>query len=239
MAVLFGAVGSGAAAMADVELLNASPTIRPGTISGRQRGLHYRVATADRRAGHDPHVARRLGEQARAVIGGLAADVVTLALAAHIDAIAEATASSRQTGKSACRATARPTPRPSSSWRGQPERDPRLERPGAPRHPGDHAKPENLGRGTLELPRGLGLRPGQVQRRRGQDPGVHWRHLSQRADPRYRRAWLNHDLALRGLGDVLIAGRTRRSLSSGSSARTGSRSWSHPRASWPNPRSRS
>ena len=31
------------------------------------------------------------GEQARAVIGGLAADVVTLALAAHIDAIAEAT----------------------------------------------------------------------------------------------------------------------------------------------------
>ena len=91
VAVLFGAVGLGAAAMADVELLNVSydPT----------RELYRDVNaafTAEWRRRTGEQVTIRMshggsGEQARAVIGGLAADVVTLALAAHIDAIAEAT----------------------------------------------------------------------------------------------------------------------------------------------------
>ena len=55
------------------------------------------------------------GKQARSVIDGLDADVVTLALAYDIDAIAER-ACSRPTGKRASRATALPTRRPSSSW---------------------------------------------------------------------------------------------------------------------------
>ena len=56
------------------------------------------------------------GKQARAVIDGLEADVVTLALAYDIDALAEARPARRRTGRSGCRTTARPTPRPSCSW---------------------------------------------------------------------------------------------------------------------------
>ena len=57
------------------------------------------------------------GKQARAVIDGLEADVVTLALAYDIDAIARARqADSARTGRRGCRTTARRTPRRSSSW---------------------------------------------------------------------------------------------------------------------------
>ncbi len=90
-AVLLVAVGLGTPAMADVELLNVSydPT----------RELYRDINeafTADWRRRTGEQVTVRMshggsGAQARAVIAGLAADVVTLALAAHIDAIAEAT----------------------------------------------------------------------------------------------------------------------------------------------------
>ena len=90
-AMLLVAVGLGTPAMADVELLNVSydPT----------RELYRDINeafTADWRRRTGEQVTVRMshggsGAQARAVIAGLAADVVTLALAAHIDAIAEAT----------------------------------------------------------------------------------------------------------------------------------------------------
>ena len=52
------------------------------------------------------------GKQARSVIDGLPADVVTLALAYDMDAICgESEASCRRLGRSACRTTARRTPR--------------------------------------------------------------------------------------------------------------------------------
>ena len=91
VAVLLGIAVLTASAQADVELLNVSydPT----------RELYRDINeafTADwhRRTGEQVTIRMShggSGEQARAVIGGLAADVVTLALAAHIDAIAEAT----------------------------------------------------------------------------------------------------------------------------------------------------
>ena len=56
------------------------------------------------------------GAQARAVIDGLDADVVTLALAGDIDAIAKSGKIAGRTGRPACRTTRRPTPRPSCSW---------------------------------------------------------------------------------------------------------------------------
>ena len=56
------------------------------------------------------------GAQARAVIDGLEADVVTLALAADVDAIADKGSSFMPTGKNACRKTARLTRPRSSSW---------------------------------------------------------------------------------------------------------------------------
>ena len=57
------------------------------------------------------------GKQARAVIDGLQADVVTLALAYDIDAISQkAGLLAGGLAKAACRTTARPTPRRSCSW---------------------------------------------------------------------------------------------------------------------------
>ncbi len=55
------------------------------------------------------------GKQARSVIDGLEADVVTLALAYDVDAIAKSGLLPK-TGRRGCPTTARPTPRPSSSW---------------------------------------------------------------------------------------------------------------------------
>ena len=57
------------------------------------------------------------GKQARAVIDGLEADVVTLALAYDIDAIAEkAGLIAGRLAEAAAATTARPTPRRSCSW---------------------------------------------------------------------------------------------------------------------------
>lgn len=59
------------------------------------------------------------GKQARAVIDGLEADVVTLALAYDIDAMAAKANCCLPTGRPVCRATVRPTPRPLCSWCGR------------------------------------------------------------------------------------------------------------------------
>jgi sulfate/thiosulfate transport system substrate-binding protein len=59
------------------------------------------------------------GMQARAVIDGLPADVVTLALAYDIDAIAKKTEKIPLTGKRSCHMTARPSPPLSCSWCGR------------------------------------------------------------------------------------------------------------------------
>lgn len=56
------------------------------------------------------------GAQARAVIDGLQADILTLALAADIDAVSKNASCCRPTGRNAFRTTARLTPRPSCSW---------------------------------------------------------------------------------------------------------------------------
>ncbi len=56
------------------------------------------------------------GSQARAVIDGLEADVVTLALAYDIDAIAEKGLHRDRLAEAAAAAIRRPTPRPSCSW---------------------------------------------------------------------------------------------------------------------------
>lgn len=56
------------------------------------------------------------GKQARAVIDGLKADVVTLALAGDIDELQKLGKLIPRTGRHACRTTAPPTPRPSCSW---------------------------------------------------------------------------------------------------------------------------
>ena len=49
---------------------------------------------------------------------------------------------------------------------GQPEADPRLERPGQARRRRDHPEPQDLGQRPLHLPRGLGLGAEERRRRR-------------------------------------------------------------------------
>ncbi len=56
------------------------------------------------------------GKQARAVVDGLQADVVTLALAADIDADRQDRQDQGRLAEAASATTPRPTPRPSSSW---------------------------------------------------------------------------------------------------------------------------
>jgi hypothetical protein len=98
------------------------------------------------------------GKQARSVIDGLEADVATLALAYDIDALHANGGWIPRTGRSACRTTVRPTPRPSCSWcaRATPRASrtgTTWSRPGIERH---HAQPQDLGRRALELPGGVG-----------------------------------------------------------------------------------
>ena len=101
------------------------------------------------------------GKQARSVIDGLEADVVTLALAYDIDAIARRPADRRRTGRRACRTTARPTPRPSSSWcaRAIPKGIKDWDDLAQAGRRGHHAESQDLRRRALELPGGVGLRP--------------------------------------------------------------------------------
>ena len=136
------------------------------------------------------------GKQARAVIDGLDADVVTLALAADIDAIAE------KTGKLPADWQSR-LPDNSSPYtstivfvvrKGNPKGDQGLGRPGPAGRQGHHAQPEDLGRRALELPRRLGLGARQARRRRGQGQGVRRRPLPQRARARHRCPRLDHHL---------------------------------------------
>ena len=99
------------------------------------------------------------GKQARAVIDGLEADVVTLALAYDIDAIAERTGwlpkdwQSRLPDNSAPYTSTivflvrKGNPKGIKDWGDLVKR----------RRPGDHAQPQDLGRRALELPRRLGL----------------------------------------------------------------------------------
>ena len=89
--LLFGlavALSSGAAQAKDVELLNVSydPTREFYAEYNKAFAAHWKQQTGETvsvRASHGGS-----GKQARAVVDGLEADVVTLALAADIDAIA-------------------------------------------------------------------------------------------------------------------------------------------------------
>ena len=100
------------------------------------------------------------GKQARAVIDGLQADIVTLALAYDIDAI-------RDNGHLIAQDWQARLPQNSSPYtsaivllvrKGNPEAHQGLGRPGPPGCLGDHAESQDVGRRALELPGGVGLR---------------------------------------------------------------------------------
>lgn len=98
------------------------------------------------------------GKQARAVIDGLKADVVTLALAGDIDELHKLGKLLPADWQARLPDNSTPTPRPSCSWcaRATP-RNQGLGRPDQGRRGSHHAEPEDLRRRALELPRRLGL----------------------------------------------------------------------------------
>ena len=100
------------------------------------------------------------GKQARSVIDGLEADVVTLALAGDIDAIArEVQAPPRGLAEAAAQQLrALHLDHRVRRAQGQSQGDQGLAGPRQARRRGDHAQPQDLGRRALELSRRLGLR---------------------------------------------------------------------------------
>ncbi len=104
------------------------------------------------------------GKQARSVIDGLPADVVTLALAYDIDEIANAQADRAQLAKPPAeqqRALLFDDRLPGPQ--GQSEEDQRLGRSHPARRQGHHAQPQDQRRRALELSRGLGLCAAEVR----------------------------------------------------------------------------
>ena len=126
------------------------------------------------------------GKQARSVIDGLEADVVTLALAYDIDAIAQKSGRIKTDWQKRLPNNSRAVHVDDRVRRaqGQPARHPRLGRSGQAGHQRRDAEPEDLGRRALELPGGLGLGRQAVRRRPGEGEGVHPRSCT-----RTSRCW--------------------------------------------------
>ena len=141
------------------------------------------------------------------MIDGLEADVVTLALAADIDAIAKTRQDRRPTGRSACRNNS--APYTSTIVFLVRKGNPKASGTGTTcqaRRRGHHPEPEDLGRRALELPRRLGLRATAAGRQRRQGAAIRRRALQATcrcSTP--ARAARPTTFAQRGIGDVLIA----------------------------------
>lgn len=99
----------------DIQLLNVSydPTRELYEQYNKAFAAHWKQETGDNVVVRQSHGGS--GKQATSVINGIEADVVTLALAYDVDAIAERGRIDK-TGSNACRITLRHTLRPSSSW---------------------------------------------------------------------------------------------------------------------------
>src|SRR5713226_5385787 len=100
----------------DLTLLNASydPTRELYQDFNAAFAKYWEAKTGDKVAIRQSNTGS--GKQARAVIDGLPADVVTLPMAYDIDAIAEGPNCCRRTGRRACPTTAPLTHPPSFSW---------------------------------------------------------------------------------------------------------------------------
>ena len=185
---------TGAAHAADVTLLNVSydPTRELYAAINKAFGPKYKAETGktiDLKQSHGGS-----GRQARSVIDGLQADVVTLALAYDIDAdrrprahrggLAEEAAAER---------VALYVDHRFPGAQGQSEGHQGLGRSGQAEREGDHAQSQDLRRCALELSRCLGLRAQEIRRRR---QGAQFRseHLQERAGARHRRARIDRDV---------------------------------------------
>ena len=139
---------------------STSPTTRRASSTRTSTPPSPRTGRRNRAGGHDPAVARRLGQ------AGALGDRRARGRRRHPGARRrhrrhrQAPGCCRPTGRRGCRTTARPTPRPSSSWCARATRR-RSATGRTSRKPGIAVvtpNPEDLRRRALELPRRLGLR---------------------------------------------------------------------------------
>ena len=182
------------------------------------------------------------GKQARAVIDGLEADVVTLALAYDVDALDKngglIPADWQKRLPQQRRALHLDHRVPGAQ--GQPEGHQGLERSRQAWRRGHHAESQDLGRRALELPRGLGLRAAPARRQRGDGQGPGHQDLQERQGARLGRARLDHHLRrARHRRRLHLLGERGLSRASRSLVPTSSRSSRRAFPSWPSRRSRS
>ena len=153
------------------------------------------------------------GKQARSVIDGLPADVVTLALAYDIDAMVEQgklLPANWQIPPAEQQLAVHLDDRVPGA-QGQSEEDQGLGRPREAGRGGDHAEPEDLGRRALELPRGVGVGAEAAGRQRRDGAALPREAVQERAGARHGRARLDHDVrAARHRRRAASRGRTRR-----------------------------
>ena len=237
-AVQFGVLGF---AFADTTLLNVSydPTRELYKDFNAAFAAKWKADTGETVTIQQSHGGS--GKQARAVIDGLDADVVTLALESDINAIVENSKKINPDWRTRLPNNSSPytstivflvrkgNPKGINDWGD-------LIKDGVAGH---HAEPEDLRRRPLELSRRLGLGQRPVRRRRGQDQGIRRQPLRPCAGARHRRARLDRDLRrARASATCCSPGRTRPIWRSTSSAPTSSTSSSRRRRSWPSRRSR-
>ena len=186
-ALSFAVVG---AAGKDITLLNVSydPTRELYRDFNAAFAAHWKSSTGDTVVVKQSHGGS--GKQARSVIDGLEADVVTLALAYDIDELGgEGEAHPRRLAEApAAQQLAVHVDDRVPRAQGQPEGHQGLGRSRQAGRVGDHAEPEDFRRRALELSRRLGLCAEAVRRLRSEGAGVRRRAVQQRAGARLRRA---------------------------------------------------
>ena len=166
-AVLAGVLLAGSAFAADVTLLNVSydPTRELYGEFNKAFAAAYQKDTGKSVEIKQSHGGS--GSQARSVIDGLQADVVTLALAYDIDAIANKGLIAQGLAEAtAAEFLALYLDHRVPGAQGQSEGDQGLGRSDQVRRQRDHAESEDLRRRALELPRGLGLCAEEIRLRR-------------------------------------------------------------------------
>ena len=193
--VVAGLLWAGSAFAADVTLLNVSydPTRELYVDFNKAFATAYQKETGKSVEIKQSHGGS--GSQARAVIDGLQADVVTLALAYDIDAIAAKGLDRRRLAEAAaaqCLALHLDHRVPGAQ--GQSQGHQGLGRSGQARRRRHHAEPENLGRRALELSRRLGLCAEEIRLTPTRRRQFVARSLQERAGAGHRRARLDHHL---------------------------------------------
>ena len=204
--VLAGLIWAGSAYAADVSLLNVSydPTREFYADFNKAFAATYQKETGKSVEIKQSHGGS--GKQARGVIDGLQADVVTLALAYDIDAIAAQGPDRHRLAKApAAQFVALHLDHRVPGAQGQSQGHQGLGRSGQAGRRGDHAESQDLGRRPLELSGGLGLCAEEVRRQRRQGQGLR-RKLYKNVpvlDTGARGATMT--FVERGIGDVLLA----------------------------------